>query len=296
MTTSSTDDRLPLPAPSLPGLALPGLAGKVIVVTGAAGGQGIAETAILAASGARVIATDLAPAPSPEFATATAGFGDAVVYRTLDVASEGAWADLAAWLDAELEGQEGGRGTGLQGLVNNAGIAFRARLGEVALADWNRVIGINLTGAMLGMQALVPLMTAGASMVNVGSAAALTPHYTAAYTASKWGLRGLSGVAATEFGPRGIRTNLVHPGYIETPMMAAAPAIMTEAQLALTPLERTGQPEEVAAVVAFLLSDLASYVNGAEIPIDGGFTSSRGVKYMSDVIARAAAPAAPVGS
>jgi 3alpha(or 20beta)-hydroxysteroid dehydrogenase len=127
-------------------------------------------------------------------------------------------------------------------------------------------------------------MRPGSSIVNVGSAAALNAHHTAAYTSSKWALRGLTHATATEFGPRGIRTNIVHPGYIETPMMAAAPAIMTDAQLALTPLERTGQPEEVAAVVAFLISDASSYVNGAEIPIDGGFTSSAGVKYMSDLI------------
>ncbi|MEO7015369.1 MAG: SDR family oxidoreductase [Leifsonia sp.] len=177
-------------------------------------------------------------------------------------------------------------GTIVHGLVNNAGIPFRARLGNVELDDWNRVISVNLTGPMLGIQAMVPLMRSGASIVNVGSSAALTPHYTVAYTASKWGLRGLSGVSATEFGPRGIRTNLVHPGYIETPMMANAPASMTGAQLALTPLERLGRPEEVAAVVAFLLSDAASYINGAEIPVDGGFTSSSGVKYLSDTIAR----------
>ena len=264
-------------------LALPGLTGKTIVVTGAAGGQGAAESLLLVASGATVVATDLQQELPVELVAAADGLPGVLLYRRLDVASPTDWADLAAWL---VE-----RGGGVHGLVNNAGIPFRARLGEIELADWNRVIGINLTGPMLGIQALVPLMQAGASIVNVGSAAALTPHHTVAYTASKWGLRGLSGVAATEFGKRGIRTNIVHPGYIETPMMANAPAIMTAAQLALTPLERTGQPEEVAAVVAFLLSDAASYVNGAEIPIDGGFTSSMGVKYMSDTIAAAAVAA-----
>jgi 3alpha(or 20beta)-hydroxysteroid dehydrogenase len=143
---------------------------------------------------------------------------------------------------------------------------------------------------MLGIQALVGQMSSGSSIVNVGSLASLNAHHTVAYTASKWGLRGLTHVAATEFGGRGIRTNIVHPGYIETAMMSAAPAIMTETQLALTPLERTAQPEEVGAVVAFLISDLSSYVNGAEIPVDGGFSSSGGVKYMSDTIARAQKP------
>ncbi len=238
--------------------ALPGLAGKTIVVTGALGGQGAALVDLLLASGADVIATDVAAGSQ----------------HHLDVGSESDWAALARSLDR------------VDGLVNNAGIPFRARLGEVTLDDWDRVLRINLTGAMLGIQALVPLMPAGSSIVNVGSLAALNAHHTVAYTTSKWGLRGLTHVAATELGGRGIRVNIVHPGYVETPMMAAAPAIMTQTQLELTPLGRTAQPEEVASVVAFLLSDLAGYVTGAEIPIDGGFSSSGGVKYLSDTITK----------
>jgi 3alpha(or 20beta)-hydroxysteroid dehydrogenase len=259
-------------------LVLPGLAGKTVVVTGAASGQGAAASALLAASGAHVIAIDLLETAG-ELIARVSDLPGSLRYFRLDVSSEADWVQLIETLD----------GAEIHGLVNNAGVAFRARLGEIELADWNRVLAVNLTGPMLGIQAIVPLMRSGASIVNVGSSAALTPHHTVAYTASKWGLRGLSGVASTEFGPRGIRTNLVHPGYIQTPMMASAPASMASAQLALTPLERLGDPEEVAAVVCFLLSDAASYINGAEIPVDGGYSSSRGVKFMSDTIARSSA-------
>lgn len=174
----------------------PGLADRVVVVTGAAGGQGAAEALLLAREGARVIATDLA-AEAPALA------GSGVTYRSMDVADEGAWGALAA----ELAG-----GPPVRGLVNNAGITHRARLGAVARTDWDRVLAVNVTGAMLGIQALA----------------------------------------------------------------------MRAAQLDLTPLERTGEAEEVAEMVAFLLSDAAAYVTGAEIPVDGGFASSAGAKVLSD--------------
>lgn len=135
---------------------------------------------------------------------------------------------------------------------------------------------------MLGIQALAPLMGPGGSIVNVGSVAGLTAHYTTAYTASKWGLRGLTRVAAMELGPTGIRVNAVHPGYIETPMTASAPPRFKEANEALTPLGRAGLPADVASLMVFLMSEDSSYLSGAEIAIDGGFSSCAAAQALSN--------------
>ncbi|MFI9831496.1 SDR family NAD(P)-dependent oxidoreductase [Streptomyces sp. NPDC051913] len=236
------------------------LAGKVVVVTGAARGQGAAEVAALARAGAEVVATDVRPE------------GDGC--RRLDVSKETDWAELASEI-GELYGQ-------VHGLVNNAGIIQRGRLGEVTAADMARVQAVNTTGPLLGIQYLAPLMAAGSSIVNVGSSAALTGYYPVAYTASKWALRGLSKIAATELGPRGIRVNTIHPGFIETEMTATATDAFRTATLRETPLGRSGTVDDIAPLVVFLISDESSFITGADIPVDGGLTAHGGVKSLSD--------------
>jgi 3alpha(or 20beta)-hydroxysteroid dehydrogenase len=235
------------------------LDGKVVVVTGAARGQGAAEVAALAAEGATVVATDVLPFDG----------------RHLDVTSPEEWADLAEWISSEH-----GR---VDALVNNAGVAARERLPHVTLSTWQKTFDINVTGPLLGIQALVPLMPAGSSIVNICSVAALSGHAAAAYTSSKWALRGLTRSAALELGStRGIRVNAVMPGLVDTPLMESASPAFFEAALAEIPLGRVGVPADIAPTIVFLVSDDSSYYNGAELVIDGGLTAHVSHKGIAD--------------
>ncbi|HEY8589630.1 MAG TPA: SDR family oxidoreductase [Naasia sp.] len=245
----------------------PDLAGELVVVTGAGGGQGAAEAEWLVRAGCTVIAGDLEP-PSIAGATGVA----------LDVSDEEAWSRLTDSLRA------GGRA--VHGLVNNAGITRRARVLSVTTADLLEAYSVNTVGSALGIRHLSPLMVDGSSIVNVGSAAALIGHYAVAYSASKWALRGLTKAAAMELGPSGIRVNCIHPGFIETPMTRSAPDSFRDANLRGTPLGRTGTSEDdIAPVVGFLLSRASGFITGVDLPVDGGLTSHGGGKAIADALA-----------
>jgi 3alpha(or 20beta)-hydroxysteroid dehydrogenase len=246
------------------------LRGHIVVVTGARQGLGAAIATAAADAGATVVGADLVP-DAPD---------DRVAMREFDVTNELQWDAFADWLRNEHGA--------CHGLVNNAGITMRRRLGEVSMQDWNRTMAINVTGPLLGIQALMDLMPAGSSIVNIASIAALSGHFAVPYTASKWALRGLSRAASLELGPRGIRVNAVMPGLMATAMTSDVPRAVADALMDSVPLGRAATTADVAAVVRFLLSDESAYLSGLEIPVDGGQMAHGGMKSLSDAVRAAA--------
>jgi 3alpha(or 20beta)-hydroxysteroid dehydrogenase len=239
------------------------LAGRVAVVTGAAQGQGAAEARLLAEHGAHVVITDLKDEGgrvAEEISASTAGGAE---FISLDVTDEAGWTRLADDV-RERHGR-------LDILVNNAGVAYRFGLMETARADFERVLGVNLVGPFLAMRALAPLIrdSGGGSIVNVGSAAGMTGHFSAAYSASKWGLRGVSKVAAMEFAPWQVRVNAIHPGIVNTAIVPGDTAFPT-AMSRFTPLGRAAEVEDIAPLVLFLAGDGSRFITGSDFSVDGG--------------------------
>jgi NAD(P)-dependent dehydrogenase (short-subunit alcohol dehydrogenase family) len=236
------------------------LQGRVAVVTGASGGIGAAVVHTLRAMGAQVVQADLAFGPGAA--------QDDNGHITCDIGQPHSIQALADWV-RERHGR-------CDVLVNNAAVsAAPVALEQLPLEVWDRMIDVNLRGAWLCAKALVPLMLerGAGSVVNVASIAAQVATRVGSYGTAKAGLLGLTHQMAVEWGPRGVRANSVSPGMIRTPLSEVhyqQPGVV-EKRNARIPLRRIGQPQDVAQAVAFLASDAASYINGQDLVVDGGF-------------------------
>jgi 3alpha(or 20beta)-hydroxysteroid dehydrogenase len=252
------------------------LAGKVVLVTGAAQGTGEGAARRIVAEGGRTIVADVKPEKGRAVATS---LGDAARFAMLDVASEPSWQRAIAEALAAF-----GR---LDGLVNNAGVLWMGALEHTPAEQMERVLRVNLLGTMLGTKAAVPALRAagGGSIVNVTSIEALAGmNSVAAYTASKWGSRGFSKSAAIELGRDNIRVNCLCPSS-GNPAMSAPFADQIDAKRYLRHLpppvlREGGNPGEVAIdditpAICFLLSDEAKRITGAELAVDGGWTAGK---------------------
>lgn len=245
------------------------LDGRTAIITGAAGGQGEAQARLFAAEGARVLIADI---KDDEGRSLAAELDGSARFFHLDVSSRRGWdaitRAISDWPPVTV-------------LINNAGIHWVRPIEFEEEEEILRMWRINLLGPLLGMQIITPIMrdAGGGSIVNVSSTAGLQGvPYLAAYSTSKWGLRGLTKTAALEFGSSSIRVNSIHPGPVDTAMLRSSPRFLAQdpgERFSHVPLTRAGMPSEVAQLSLFLASDDSSFITGAEIAIDGGLTAGR---------------------
>ncbi|MEU9225277.1 SDR family oxidoreductase [Streptomyces massasporeus] len=233
------------------------LSERVAIVTGGAGGIGSAVARALAAEGASVVIADIRDAEGTDLA---ADLGGRSRFQHLDVTGEDDWQRAVAATERDLGP--------VSVLANIAGIMDWGTMEEQSPASFRRVVDVNLTGAWLGMRAVAPSLrrAGGGVIVNMSSLSGLTAYAgVGAYTASKWGLRGLTKAAALELAPDRVRVCSVHPGAIRTAMTAGFGDAYTAGQ----PIPRFGEPEEVARMVLFIVTD-ATFSTGCEFVVDGG--------------------------
>ena len=241
------------------------LDGKVAIITGGARGQGEAEVRLFVAEGAKVVISDVLVDAGRALADE---LGEAAVFLRHDVSREEDW---EAAINTATE-----RFGGLDVLVNNAGILFNATIAKHTLADFERVVAVNQTGVFLGIRAAIAPMTArgGGSIVNISSGAGLrATKFGFAYAATKYAVTGITAAAALELARNRIRVNSIHPGVIDTPMVASDDPTMNDRLVRATPMRRVGEPQEIANVALFLAGDESSYMTGAHVPVDGGITA-----------------------
>ncbi len=248
--------------------------GKVAVITGGARGQGVAHGELLAREGAKVVLADVLDDEGKAAAARLAGEGLDVSYTHLDVADETDWKAAVAFA-RDLYGP-------VTVLVNNAGIGGDGDLTDVTRESWDRTIAVNLTGPLLGIQAVVPGMRAsgGGSIINTASDWAHTggwPHKGASYCAAKAGILGLTRNAALTLAEDGIRVNSISPATVVTPMIGDTDPATGEVRMddmhqelvARSPMKRGATPIEISYIVLYLASDESSYASGADFLIDG---------------------------
>jgi len=246
------------------------LKGKVALISGAARGQGAAETRLFVNEGARVVIGDVLDSEAGKLASEiNQNTGARVTLPVhLDVTRAEDWRAAVETCEREF-----GR---LDILVNNAGILNIKGVSDTNEEEWDAVINVNQKGVWLGIKIAVPAMKkrGGGSIINISSIYGLIGSGgSAAYHASKGAVRILTKTAAVEYAPDNIRVNSVHPGVIKTPMVDIFDDKDLQAIAALAPMKRAARPEGVGYVVLFLASDEASFVTGAEYAVDGGYTA-----------------------
>jgi NAD(P)-dependent dehydrogenase (short-subunit alcohol dehydrogenase family) len=251
---------------------MPRLEGKVALISGGARGQGAVEARMFAEEGASVVIGDVLDEQGRQTEAELQELGYNVTFVHLDVTSELDW-------DAAVQSAIGTYGK-LDILLNNAGILIRKNIEETTVEDWDRIFAVNAKGVFLGTKAAIPAMreNGGGSIINISSTAGLvgSPNGSASYTATKGAVRLFTKSTAIQHAREGIRCNSIHPGPIETDMIADTlndPANMA-LRMQRLPLGRVGKPSEIAYGAIYLASDESSFVTGSEVVIDGGTTAA----------------------
>lgn len=242
------------------------LAGKVALISGGASGIGAAHVRVFAAEGAKVVAGDIQEAQGKAVVDAVNKSGGAAIFVRLDVTKEQDWLNAVYTAESHF-----GK---LTTLINNAGIYWPQGIEAETVDGWNKMVAVNQTGVWLGMKAAVPAMrnAGGGAIVNISSLYGLIGSPSSiTYHATKGAVRLMTKAAALEYARQGIRANSIHPGQIDTPILAGLTPEQDAQIKEMTPLGRMGRPEEIAYGSLYLCSDEAAFVTGSELVIDGGW-------------------------